>query len=823
LQDEADALTQEFLAETDPKEQKKLQDKIIKLNKEIAEYQNSPILDKPSGMTDAEAQNILDEAAKDPAKMAKMDAFAKEFRDNTVTKRIDLLEKSGMIDAKTAQNMREGKREGYVTEMPNYLPLKVKSENFTEGMRPTTSMNRLGSQIFGIQGTDAHDSGSRYDPLQMAMAELQATQSTATNNEALVGLYNAVKQSPFGKNIKIINTRGTYAANEHGQLSDTKTEAKVEVRDLLNDHAIPLKVDGKIKYLFFTPIKNEKGQLISHPVIQALKASPQSTGTLGKAILNGIRTMTNYLRLIRTTYNLGFAVDNPFRDLGEALSNISDVSKDQKQVEKVRLQIVKNMPTAFGFFFNPSKKRFNLDGTTRNKEFEQYWDEMRENGVMMSWGNYEGLDEKIDDFQKDIQRMEQGKFGKTAVEQAATTFKVLGALSEATENTTRIAVFAAMRQNGYSAQKAAYVAKNITLNFEKGGTATKWINAVFMFSNAGIQSSARMLKTAKSANFWRFGAAMTAFAFANRALLLNLMGDDDEDKWIYNNLENQGRTLIYNPLDPKNPIRLPKPYSAMRLFLNTGEGVADVLHGKRAISDVALNNISSTLMSAVDPIGGSGNSLTNYVPFEPLRNFVQIYSNQNWAGQEIMRGEDKLEEKKVADHLRSNPSTAAIFDKAALGLYNKTGIDIQPTTLEYFWDDYGKNAAKSVTDYVKIGSVIYDKITGKEVKAEEIPALKRFYTNVDDKRGTVLYGVMDLVKDPTKGTPEQIRYIEKQLLKLEADKTISSYFIERIKDGLVEMKDASIKTNRDKKNTSDFEKNIERKEEKQTVKQIKGK
>lgn len=851
LQEEVDALTDQFLKETDPKKQKKLQEKITKINNEITELQSEAVPDQPSGMTDAEAKVILDEAALDPDKMAKMDALAKEFRDETVIKRIDLLEKSGMINAETAKNMREGKREGYVTEMPNYLPLKVRSENFTEGMRPTTSMGKLGSQIFGIQITDKYGKEQRYDPLQMAMTELQATQSAAINNEALVGLYNAVKQSPFGKNIKIIKSRGTYAANEHGELADTKTEAKVEVRDLLNDHAIPFKVDGKVKYIFFTPIKNEKGQLIQHPIIQALKANPSQTGTFGKALLNGIRTMTNYLRLIRTTYNLGFAADNPFRDLGEALSNISDVSQseinainvklktetdpnvikalnEQKQelglkVEKIRLQIIKNMPTAFGFFFNPSKKRVNLDGTTRNKEFEQYWDEMRENGVMMSWGNYEGIDEKIDDFQKDIERMEQGKFGKTATEQAATTFKILGALSEATENTTRIAVFAGMRQNGYSAQKAAYVAKNITLNFEKGGTATKWTNMLWMFSNAGIQSSARMMKTAKTANFWRFGAAMTAFAFANRALLLGLSDDDDENKWIYNNLENRGRTLIYNPLDPKNPIRLPKPYSAMRLFLNTGEGIADILHGKRVASDVAVDNLVSTMTSTIDPIGGSGNSLTNYTPFEPLRNFVQIQANQNWAGQEIMRGEDKLEDKKILDHLRSNPSTNAIFDKAALGLYNKTGLSIQPTTLEYFWDDYGKNAAKSVTDYAKIGEVIYDKATGKEVKAEEIPALKRFYTNVDDKRGTVLYGVMDLIKDPTQGTKEQVRYIESMLPKLQADKTISQYFIKRIKDGLAEMKDVNIKQNRDKKNTDDFGKNIELKDKKETVKQIKGK
>jgi len=309
-------------------------DKITKLNNEITELQNEPIFDKPSGMTDAEAQAILDEAALAPDKMAKMDALAKEFRDNTVIKRIDLMEKSGMINAETAQNMREGKREGFTSELPDYLPLKVKEENFTEIAKPTT-LQQLGSKIFGIKVTDKYAREQRYDPIQMAVTELQAAHSAAIQNEGLNALYDAVKQSPFGKNIKIINTRGTYAANEEGQLIDTKTDPSVEVRDLLNDHAIPFKVGGKIKYLFFTPIKNADGKLVKHPVMQALKVQPKDTAAITKAITNGIRALTNYLRLIRTTYNLGFAADNPFRDLGEALANISDVSKDNAKVEKI--------------------------------------------------------------------------------------------------------------------------------------------------------------------------------------------------------------------------------------------------------------------------------------------------------------------------------------------------------------------------------------------------------------------------------------------------------------------------------------------------------
>lgn len=809
-QTKVDTLTEEYLAETDPSVQKKLQDKITKLNNEITAIQNEPMPDMPSGMTDADAQAILDEAVKDPDKMAKMDAFAKEFRDEVVLKRLDLLEQSGIISAETAQQMRDGKREGFVSEMPNYLPLKVKSENFTEIAKPTT-LRALGSKIFGIKVSNEFEREKRYDPLQMAVTELQAAQSAAVQNEGLNALYEAVKQSPFGKQIKIINTRGTSAANEDGQLTDTKTEPKVEVAALLQDHAIPFKVGGKIKYLFFTPIKTAEGKLKPHPVIQALKTQPKDTPNIIKSLMNGMRVMTNYLRLIRTTYNIGFAADNPFRDLGEALTNISDVA-DSKTAEKIRLQIIKNTPTSFAYFFNPSKKRIGLDGQTRTKEFDQYFDEMRREGVTMSWGNYEGIDEKIDNFQGDIDRIEQGKYGKTGTQIAMTSFKVLGALSEATENTTRLSVYAAMRQNGFSPQKAAYVAKNITLNFEKGGTATPVVNMLWMFSNAGIQGTARVMKAAKTANFWRFGAAMTLYAALNHAALLLNMDDDDEDKWIYNNIEAKGRTLIYNPLDPKNPIRLPKPYSAMRIFLNMGEGITDVYFGKKTISDVAVNNVGDALMSAIDPLGGSGNSKTNYIPTEPLKNYYQVQFNENWAGQPIYRGEEKANKKDLPDYLRTNPNTPSKYDRMALGLHDNIGLDMQPTTLEFIYDNYAKNAVNSVTDYGKLATSAYDWATGKEVKAEDVPALKRFYSNIEDKaKGkAVLYNVLDLLDKPDNITKEQIRFAESQLSRFRTDGT-PSFFINKIQTGINEAKNPSIRKAKDDAELNKFKEGIDKK------------
>jgi len=780
-------------------------EKINKLTQEKNDLLNEPYPDKPSGMSDVEANDIISEAQKDPDKYAKMIAFSDEFRKEVVTKRIDLMEESGLISSETADNMRTGKREGYVTEMPNYLPLKVKSENFEETAKPLTQ-GKLGAKIFGIQVTNKYGKEQRYDPVVMAMTELQATQQAAETNKALVGLYEAIKQTPFGQNIKIVNSRGTYAANETGQLVETRPGQAAQVHDLLREHAIPFRVDGKIKYIFFNPIKDTNGRFVPHPVIEAIKKSPESTSSYANAYLNAYRAVVNYLRLIRTSLNLGFAIDNPFRDLGEALTNISDIGKDQMQTEKIRLGILKNMPKSFAFFFNPSKAE-----PIFIKEMSDNFEEMRQQGVMMSWKNYEGVDTVVNNFEKDIERIEQGK-GATGKELAIKGFKALTILSDSTENMTRLAVYSSMKQNGYSAQEAAYVAKNITLNFEKKGDVTKWTNLAFMFSNAGIQGASRMISAAKSKNFWIFGAAMTTFAALNRAALLNGMDDDEEDKWIYNDLENKGRTMIYNPFDPKNPIRLPKPYSAMRIFLNLGESITDVAKGKRTAIDAADKNIKETLTGAIDPIGGSGSSGTNYVPTEFLKTYVQVALNTSWSGSPILKGEGYMDKQEIKPYMRSNVTTKPFFDKAALSIKDKTGFEIQPTTLEYIWKGYGENAVKSISDYGKIGSVIYDAATGKEINQSEVPVLKRFYYEADEKKGQVLYGILDILENPKQTTNEQIRYIESQLPKIMNDGSVSSYIKRMINDKLPKAKNKKLIDEQEEQQRKKFEENIEAKE-----------
>lgn len=808
LEEEINTLTEQYVDNPT----KPLKEKITKLTQEKTDLLNEPYPVQPSGMSDIEAQDIINKAQQDPDKYNQMTELAKEFRQETIIKRINLMEESGLINAETAENMRTGKRDGYTTEMPNYLPFKVKSENF-EDKAPVTQ-GALGTKIFGIQVTDKYGKAQRYDPIVMAMTELQATQQAAENNKALLALYGAVKESPFGENIKIVNTRGTYAADEQGELKETRPDGKIMVHDLLAQHGIPFRADGKIKYIFFNPIKADNGSMVQHPVVKALKANPSEQGAFANALLNGYRTIVNYLRLIRTSYNLGFAIDNPFRDLGEALTNISNVG-EKGDTEKIRLGILKNMPKSFAYFFNPMK-----GNETILKEMADNFQEMKENGVMMSWRNYEGVDTVVTNLEEDIKRIEENK-GRTTKEKAQVFFKALAIISESTENMTRLAVYTSMKQNGYSPQKAAYVAKNITLNFEKKGEWSKFTNLIWMFSNAAIQGSSRMVSAAKSKNFWRFGLAMTAFAAANRALLINNMDDDDEDKWIYNNLENKGRTMFYNPFDPKNPIRLPKPYSAMRIFLNLGESITDVAHGKRTASDAAFNNISETMTGALDPIGGAGGSMTNYVPTEILKQYVQVQTNEDWSGSPILKSEGYMDKQKVEQYMRSNPNTKPIFDKLALNIYDKTGANIQPTTLEYIWKNYGENAVKSIADYGKIGEAIYDVSTGKEVNKSEIPVLKRFYHEADEKKGQVVYGILDLVKKPEEITPEQLRYINTQLPILKKNASINPYIVKMIQDGLTEAKDKAIKTKRDSEQRKTFESNIEAKEKGEKTQKLK--
>jgi hypothetical protein len=123
--------------------------------------------------------------------------------------------------------------------------------------------------------------------------------------------------------------------------------------------------------------------------------------------------------------------------------------------------------------------------------------------------------------------MEQGAGDPRRI--ARTVLQAVDDYNSIVENSVRLAAFQAARKQGLTPQRAASIAKNITVNFNRKGNASAGINAWFMFFNASVQGTATILKAAAKSPKARAvlgGMALTGFLLdmVNR----EVMGDDYE-------------------------------------------------------------------------------------------------------------------------------------------------------------------------------------------------------------------------------------------------------------------------------------------------------
>lgn len=166
----------------------------------------------------------------------------------------------------------------------------------------------------------------------------------------------------------------------------------------------------------------------------------------------------------------------------------------------------------------------------KNPTYEEY----RRMGGKTGFYELHTLEQKVADIQTMVKDM-QGSNLRTAWR---VPFKALRKVedfvsmwSASLENATRLASYEAMKDAGYSKEKAAEFAHNLNVNFNRRGTWTAGIGSIFLFFNPAVQGTHNMYHTLvhgkHKAQVWALltssAAAMFAMAMANAG-----MGDDDD-------------------------------------------------------------------------------------------------------------------------------------------------------------------------------------------------------------------------------------------------------------------------------------------------------
>ncbi len=177
------------------------------------------------------------------------------------------------------------------------------------------------------------------------------------------------------------------------------------------------------------------------------------------------------------------------------------------------------------------------------------------------------------------------------------------------ESATRFSAYKEARKIGMSKEKSGSIAANVTLNFQKRGTAGQILNAMYLFSTASIGGSARVAAVTAKAKTSKAGKALIGGAIAfgfmtdiiNR-ILSDLDPDDERKYWDKISAgEKDMNYMIMLPGQKDNPLKIPMPHG-LNVFPAIGRNISAMLFGEQTAYESA-GNVVNTMRNAFSPIG----------------------------------------------------------------------------------------------------------------------------------------------------------------------------------------------------------------------------
>jgi hypothetical protein len=243
----------------------------------------------------------------------------------------------------------------------------------------------------------------------------------------------------------------------------------------------------------------------------------------------------------------------------------------------------------------------------------------------------------------------------------------------------RFAEFKASLKNGTSVQEAVYNAREVTLNFGRGGYITKSLNRNgFTFLNASVQGFDKLIRNFSGENgakgivssFAKVGMFALAPALIN-ALAFGTGDDEDEDYKALPDYIKDNYYLIKT--EDGEFIRIPKG-RMLSVFGSAARRTLELLNGEKDAFKGYLTNAYSQV--------GVQNPLENNL-FAPIIQAFGSKEGKTWYGGDLVptRLQDKPAEEQYDE-------TTDEFSKWLATQLNKVGIEASPYKLNYILDQY---------------------------------------------------------------------------------------------------------------------------------------
>lgn len=659
-----------------------------------------------SGMSDADAAAIM--AAQSPRRAADMKALAARV-DAINAKTLDALQSYGLMDAQTLQAWR--------STYQHYVPLH------RDEAHPDSASHPIG-QGYSVKG----DAGKRRAGSNAKVTHIlghiamQREAALTRGEKNMVGqkLYLMAAQNPDPDWWQVDRPPKTRTV-------DSSTGLVVERVDPLyknRPNVIMVRIAGADAAIVFNE-RNERAARLAES-LRNLDA-----GDL-HYVLGWASKATRWFASVNTQYNPVFGVINFARDVQGALLNLGSTPLKGQE-----LQVAKHMLPALRSIYQ-DLRAVRGGGTSGQAggQWGRLWDEMQNAGGTTGYRDlYADPKDRAESLEKAMAALERGKTSQFV----HGVLDWLSDYNETMEGATRLAAYKAALDMGMSQPKAASLAKNLTVNFNRKGRQAREIGALYAFFNAAVQGTARMMETLRGPTGKKVMLGGVLLGAMNALIGLAMMGGDDgeENGWMKIPEFVRERSLVI-PLGREDFVAIPLPLG-FNVLPNLGRKAVEAMSGlSKKSTGAQLGEMLGMAVNAFNPFGApselSGAQLALMLSPTVTDPGISLLANKDWTGKPIFR-ENTNTADPVPGHLRSK-DTASTPAKAASLWLNKMsgGTDYRPGAISWTPDQIdfviGQLTGGVGRELMKVNQMVAAPFTGDELPAHKVPLLGRLYGNV---------------------------------------------------------------------------------------------
>ncbi len=598
--------------------------------------------------------------------------------------------------------------------------------------------------------------------------------------------------SVVAKKMEAFEDKMKQMAEKHPNLVKRSNEApdipyKVVEKGQLNEHQVLVRQNGKSYIITVngSPRAAQAANGLTNP-------DTDLTGAVGK-VFEGAEALNRQLSSFYTTLNPDFIGSNYVRDALYSNTMVY-VKEGAKYGGSFNLNFAKYNPAEMANLY----ARYNKGSLDTSNETHRLFLEFMQNGGETGFVNLKQIEKRKSEIAKAIKR--EGKISAAQIWGGASD--AIDFANRAVENSARFAAYVTSRRSGRSVGRSVYDAKEISVNFNRKGSGSKFMGAegqtkagnaaafvsgagrgLYIFWNAGIQGLTNF-----SRQIGRHpGRALTlaSLLFGFGALMSYLGSNDDDDENNYFNLPKYIRrsNVCYKIGDLFVTIPLPVEY---RAFYGLGELASSTLAGKEdgTTKDIAKEAVSQVSQLFPIDFAEGGGGLHALIP-SAVKPIVEAETNTAWTGLPIYKDNDF--NKNMPEYTKVYKTAnghlveiaRALNDATGGNKYKKGFIDINPAKMEYVLKGILGGAFSFPDKLVKTTETI---MGDREFDWRNTPFANRFVKNADERteykslneQYFKLKDEMDVVKQQLKGFEKEAdagnEKYEKALLQLEDSK-----------------------------------------------------